>query len=188
MKLKNLLKSKGFLVSVLIVVIVAILLICWFVNRKPAGNFQPEEPATGSAATEWQDTPSSTAASGNTEQPSGAAATPETYPKVTAEDDTNVVIDFTPDAEELQPEPPAPPVSEEDNTDPSGPPSYEPEKTAPEPSVPEPQTPQTPEAGSSNGNGAVYDPVFGWVIPGDAQQSVGDSDGDIDKMVGNMGE
>lgn len=188
MKLKNLLKSKGFLVSVFIVVIVAILLICWFVSRKPADSFQPEEPVIGSAAAEWQDTPSPTAAPGDTGQPSGAAATPETYPKVTAEDDTDVVIDFTPGAEELQTEPPAPPVSQEDNTDPSEPPSYEPEQTAPEPSAPAPQAPQTPEAGSSNGNGAVYDPVFGWVVPGDAQQSVGDSDGDIDKMVGNMGE
>ncbi len=185
MKLKNLLKSKGFLVSVLIVVIVAILLICWFVSRKPADSFQPDEPTTGSATTEWQDTPSLTAAPGNTGQPSGAAATPETYPKVTAENDTDVVIDFTPDAEKLQPELPAPPVSQEDNTNPSEPPSYEPEQTTPEPSAP---VPQTPEAGSSNGNGAVYDPVFGWVVPGDAQQSVGDSDGDIDKMVGNMGE
>lgn len=183
MKLKNLLKSKGFLVSVLIVVIMALLLICWFVSRKPADNFQPEEPATGNAATEWQDTPSPTVTPGNTEQPSEAAATPEAYPKVTAEDDTDVVIDFTPEAEELQPEPPAPPVSQEDNTDPSEPPSYEPEETSPAP-----QASQTPEAGSSNGNGAVYDPVFGWVVPGDAQQSVGDSDGDIDKMVGNMGE
>ena len=34
---------------------------------------------------------------------------------------------------------------------------------------------------------AVYDPVFGWVVPGDVQQSVGDSDGDINKQVGNMG-
>ena len=37
--------------------------------------------------------------------------------------------------------------------------------------------------GSSNGNGAVYDPVFGWVVPGDVQQSTGDSDGDLNKQV-----
>ncbi len=188
MKLKNLLKSKGFLVSVFIIIIIAILLGCWFVSRRPADSFQPEEPAIGSAATEWQDTPSPTAVPGNTGQPSGAAAAPDAYPKVTVENDTDVEIDFTPDAEELQTEPPAPPVSPDDNTDPSAPPSYEPEQTALEPSAPAPQAPQTPEAGSGNGNGAVYDPVFGWVVPGDAQQSIGDSDGDIDKMVGNMGE
>ena len=27
-----------------------------------------------------------------------------------------------------------------------------------------------PVPGSSNGNGAVYDPVFGWVVPGNVQQ------------------
>lgn len=41
--------------------------------------------------------------------------------------------------------------------------------------------------GSSNGSGAVYDPVFGWVVPGDVQQSTGGSDGDLNKQVGNMG-
>ena len=44
-----------------------------------------------------------------------------------------------------------------------------------------------PVPGSSNGNGAVYDPVFGWVVPGNVQQSTGDSDGDLNKQVGNMG-
>lgn len=65
----------------------------------------------------------------------------------------------------------------------------------PDPSVPEvtalpaEQTPPSnePAPGSSNGNGAVYDPVFGWVVPGDVQQSTGDSDGDLNKQVGNMG-
>ena len=65
----------------------------------------------------------------------------------------------------------------------------------PDPSVPEvtaPPAEQTPPSnepvpGSSNGTGAVYDPVFGWVIPGDVQQSTGDSDGDLNKQVGNMG-
>ena len=65
----------------------------------------------------------------------------------------------------------------------------------PDPSVPEvtaPPAEQTPPSnepapGSSNGNGAVYDPVFGWVVPGNVQQSTGDSDGDLNKQVGNMG-
>ena len=56
----------------------------------------------------------------------------------------------------------------------------------PDPSVPEvtaPPAEQTPPSkepapGSSNGNGAVYDPVLGWVVPGNVQQSTGDSDGD----------
>lgn len=39
----------------------------------------------------------------------------------------------------------------------------------------------------STEDGAVYDPVFGWVVPGNVQQSTGDSDGDLNKQVGNMG-
>ena len=65
----------------------------------------------------------------------------------------------------------------------------------PDPSVPEVTAPPAEQAlpsnepapGSSNGNGAIYDPVFGWVVPGDVQQSTGDSDGDLNKQVGNMG-
>lgn len=44
-----------------------------------------------------------------------------------------------------------------------------------------------PAPGASNGNGAVYDPVFGWIVPGNGQETIGDSDGDINKQVGNMG-
>ena len=47
----------------------------------------------------------------------------------------------------------------------------------PDPSVPEVTAPPAEQAppsnepvpGSSNGNGAVYDPVFGWVVPGNVQ-------------------
>ena len=34
---------------------------------------------------------------------------------------------------------------------------------------------------------AVYDPVFGWVVPGQVNQATVDSSGDPNKMVGNMG-
>ena len=46
---------------------------------------------------------------------------------------------------------------------------------------------ETPAAGSTNENGAVYDPVFGWVVPGQVNQTTVDSGGDPGKMVGNMG-
>ena len=29
--------------------------------------------------------------------------------------------------------------------------------------------------------------VFGWIVPGNGQETIGDSDGDINKQVGNMG-
>lgn len=46
---------------------------------------------------------------------------------------------------------------------------------------------ETPAASSTNENGAVYDPVFGWVVPGQVNQTAVDSGGDPGKMVGNMG-
>ena len=65
----------------------------------------------------------------------------------------------------------------------------------PDPAVPEVTAPPAEEStsgnepapGSSNGSGAVYDPVFGWIVPGNGQETIGDSDGDINKQVGNMG-
>ena len=51
-----------------------------------------------------------------------------------------------------------------------------------------PELKEDPPAPDGNpGNGAVYDPVFGWVVPGKVVQSSMDSPGDPDKMVGNMG-
>ena len=99
------------------------------------------------------------------------------------------MIDFT-DTEKLEETPPPVPEGKTEIKDPGQ------EHTVnPDPSVPEVTTPPAEQAppsnepvpGSSNGNGAIYDPVFGWVVPGDVQQSTGDSDGDLNKQVGNMG-
>lgn len=113
----------------------------------------------------------------------------EEYPKVTSQTEDEVVIDFT-DTEKLEETPPPVPEGKTEIKDPGQ------EHTVnPDPSVPEVTAPPAEQAppsnepvpGSSNGNGAVYDPVFGWVVPGNVQQSTGDSDGDLNKQVGNMG-
>lgn len=100
-----------------------------------------------------------------------------------------LVIDFT-DTEKFEETPPPVPEGKTEIKDPGQ------EHTVnPDPSVPEVTAPPAEQAppsnepvpGSSNGNGAVYDPVFGWVVPGNVQQSTGDSDGDLNKQVGNMG-
>ena len=99
------------------------------------------------------------------------------------------MIDFT-DTEKFEETPPPVPEGKTEIKDPGQ------EHTVnPDPSVPEVTAPPAEQAppsnepvpGSSNGNGAIYDPVFGWVVPGDVQQSTGDSDGDLNKQVGNMG-
>lgn len=188
--MKNFIRSKGFLLSVLVIACIGILTVCFVVNRDTDNNFQPEEIASNTQTQEPQVTP---APATNTESPAPAhtpapAATKdpmEEYPKVVDESEDEVVIDFTPESEELQPETPEPPAAEGDTTDPSAPPTYAPEKTEPEPTAPPAQN-STPAPGSTNENGAVYDPVFGWVVPGKVEQTTSGSSGDPDKMVGDM--
>lgn len=199
---KNIFKSKAFPAAALTAACIGILAACFLFGREEKPDFQPEEPVSGPIAQEWQETPSPTTPvetqatpdpTGNSTNPVGSTAAREqkpddileAYPKVTGETDQLVTIDFTPETEALQPEPPEAPTAEADATDPEQPPSYTPEELNPEPTAP-PAQPDTPAAGAAGENGAVYDPVFGWVVPSTAEQSTMDSAGDPDKMVGNM--
>ena len=113
----------------------------------------------------------------------------EEYPKATSQTEDEVVIDFT-DTEKPEDTPPPVPEGKTEIKDPG-----QGHAVNPDPSVPEVTAPPAEQAppsnepvpGSSNGNGAVYDPVFGWVVPGNVQQSTGDSDGYLNKQVGNIG-
>ena len=199
---KNIFKTKAFPAAALATACIGILAACFLFGREEKPDFQPEEPVPGPIAQEWQETPSPTApvetratpaATGNSTSPAGSTAAREqkpddileAYPMVTGETDQLVTIDFTPETESLQPEPPEAPTAEADATDPEQPPSYTPEELEPEPTAP-PAQPDIPAAGSVGENGAVYDPVFGWVVPSTVEQSTMDSAGDPDKMVGNM--
>ena len=121
--------------------------------------------------------------------PGQSSSAEEEYPKVTSESEGEVEIDFT-DTEKPQETPPPVPEGKTETED-----SGEEHEVNPDPAVPEVTAPPAEEStssnepapGSSNGSGAVYDPGFGWVVPGDVQQSTGDSDGDLNKQVGNMG-
>ena len=199
---KNIFKTKAFPAAALATACIGILAACFLFGREEKPDFQPEEPVPGSIAQEWQETPSPTApvetratpaTTGNSTSPAGSTAAREqkpddileAYPMVTGETDQLVTIDFTPETEALQPEPPKAPAAGADATDPEQPPSYTLEELEPEPTAP-PAQPDIPAAGSVGENGAVYDPVFGWVVPSTVEQSTMDSAGDPDKMVGNM--
>lgn len=196
---KNIFKSRAFPAAALSAACIGILTACFLFGREEKPDFQPEETVPGPVAQEWQEAPSpitpaqphaAPVPTGNTGSPAAAREqTPEditeAYPRMTDESDQLVTIDFTPEPEKLQPEPPKSPVAEADATDPGQPPAYTPEELEPEPTA-SPAQPNTPAAGASDGNGAVYDPVFGWVIPGEVNQIPMDSAGDPDKMVGNM--
>jgi hypothetical protein len=52
--------------------------------------------------------------------------------------------------------------------------------------APEVQVPA--DNSESSHPGQVYDPVFGWIDTGNTTYDVVDSDGDINKQIGTMGE
>lgn len=188
--MKNFFKSKGFIVTSLAVLCITILGVCWYAGQNKSDPFLPDESPPASTESTWSENNSQTDGSNGADayvspQPTAPV---EEYPKVVEESENEVVIDFTntePSAAEATP-PPAP----EGKTimeDPG--PAHEvnrnPEVTAPSTEAP---ADTEPAPGSGNGNGAVYDPVFGWVVPGEVSQSTIDSDGDPNKMVGNMGD
>ena len=166
--MKKFFQSKGFIVSSLALLCVTILGVCWFVSRDRTGDFRPDESPYA---------------------PGQSTDAEEEYPKVTSQTEDEVVIDFT-DTEKLEETPPPVPEGKTEIKDPGQEHTVNPDPSVPEVTAPPAeQVPPSnePVPGSSNGNGAVYDPVFGWVVPGDVQQSNGDSDGDLNKQVGNMG-
>lgn len=183
---------------------VGVLAASFFIGRERKPDFQPEPSAPDNTAQEWQEptTPNAPTAEPDPHtpenreeipgtstyagtQPKASDTAPEIYPKVTEETDSLVTIEFTPEAKRLHPEPPEAPQAKGDTTNPEEPPTYAPEEIKPEPTE-APAQPDAPAAGSSNGDGAVYDPVFGWVIPSTVNQTPMDSAGDPDKMIGNM--
>lgn len=202
--MKNFLTSKRFIVSSLSVACLGILAVCWFVSREPNKNFVPEE-STPIASQNWQETSPSTSSLAEkpaNESPPKATEPTEAYPKVVevfeeeseeategknpAETTKAVVIDFTPTETPKETPPPVPEgKTVMEDSGPEHPVNPEPEVTAP---APETTASPEPAPGSVDNNGAVYDPLFGWVVPGDVNQSTVDSDGDPNKMVGNMGE
>lgn len=194
--MKKFLKSRGFLTAVLSVACVGILAVCWYVGRDAKEDFAPEESTSSAATQDWQEAdPSETSdtETGDRTPTESSAALPvleETspmaeYPKVAEESGEETIIDFTPTEKAEETAPPAP----EGKTVLEDPGEEHPINPAPEVTAPETEAPasKAPSPGASNENGAVYDPVFGWVVPGQVNQSTMDSDGDPNKMVGNMG-
>jgi hypothetical protein len=191
--MKKAFKSKGFIVTSLAVLCVTILGTCWYVSRDKNDPFLPEESSPASTtASDWSENSSQTGDNNSANAYTSPQPTtqPEEYPKVVEESGDEVVIDFT-DTEKPETTPPPAPEGKTIKEDP-GP--QHPVNRAPDVTVPaattsttEAEASNTPAPGSSNGNGEYYDPVFGWVKPAEVIQSTVDSDGDPNKMVGNMG-
>lgn len=191
--MKKILKSKGFLATVLSVSCIAILIACFWVSRDTKTAFLPDEPPPDTAQENWTDTPESVTESNSWNPPKSSKPTQEDtdrkleeYPKMTEENEQEVVFDFIPSETKEESASPPPP---EGKTIMANPGEDHPLKPTPEAdaSSADAGKDSTPSAGSTNENGAVYDPVFGWVVPGQINQSSIDSSGDPNKMVGNMG-
>lgn len=189
--MKKFFKSKGFIVSALIVLCVAILGVCWFVSRDRTEDFKPEDSPPSSTTSGWTDggSQSGDESNGADSYASGQnSGKEEEYPKVTSETEDEVVIDFT-DTEKPKETPPPEPESRPTVEGSVDTPPADNDPSVPKVTAPPEEKPADngPAPGSSNGNGAVYDPVFGWIVPGQGEQTIGDSDGDLNKQVGNMG-
>jgi len=198
--MKKISKTKA-LTAALSAACIGITAVCWAVSRDKSTVFLPDAPIPSTQPQEWQagpppaivnDDSANIHTTASVPAPASAAQDKENslegYPKVAEESPEQVTIDFTPDAEELQPEPPEPPTPEGSTNDPSAPPAYTPESLSPTPAPTAPPVQNNaPAPGAVNDDGAVYDPVFGWVYPSKVSQTTMDSAGDPDKMVGNMG-
>ncbi len=204
--MKKIWKSKGTIIG-LAVVCILIVGTCLIVRmKKDGGSFEPGRPPD-ETVTGWEE-----ADSPDREETEPDSSTEwqeqETLPQQETENRDEVVIEFTTEPVQVQPETPEAPEPQGELTDPSNQPTYTEEvKVQPEGSLPEtteslpseappeapaeqPSTAQDqPESTQMDGvreDGAVYDPVFGWVVPSPITQIEGDSDGDPNKMVGHM--
>jgi hypothetical protein len=191
--MKKLFTSKSFLAGTLGILCVAILAVCLLWDGSRAVEFIPDEPVPlGIPIDSWTENAADFARTpvgagfspagqpAGKQQPDAAAEFPKVM-EVTADE---VVINFT-DPNPVKPLPPVEPGTNPDNN-----PTLT-QDTAPgsQPATSQPANPSTGTTapGSTNGRGEFYDPVFGWIRPGNTVQTEIDSPGDINKMVGNMG-
>lgn len=197
MKLKKTFTSKPFLAGILAVLCVAILAGCLFWKNSRQPEFTPAPVAAETPAESWAERPTAEAAAESRTEPASAevlAESPsahetaaEEYPKEVENNEEQTIIHFT-EPEPAKPTAPPAPEGKEVREDP-GP--EHPVTPAPETAAAESPDSQVPDSepvpGSTNEKGEIYDPVFGWVMPGKVIQTPITSDGDPEKMVGNMG-
>lgn len=211
--MKKFFTSRGFIISTLSVLCIAILGICWYAGQDRTGAFVPDDSPPSSLSSEWDENNSAqeskiadmeTAERAQSTSPrqSTTAAETEEYPKVAEKTPEETVISFTPTKKTEETAPPAPegktilenpgpehpinPAPKETTSAPETPAATEPAPAQPAPTQPAPTEPPATEPAATQPAGAVYDPVFGWVVPSEVIQSTISSDGDPNKMVGNM--
>ena len=144
--MKKFFQSKGFIVTSLAVLCVAILGVCWFASRDRTEDFKPEESPPSSTTSDWSDGGTQTdGESGAGAYAPGQSSSPEEeYPKVTSETEDEVVIDFT-DTEKPETTPPPVPEGKTEREDPG-----EDHPVNPDPEVPKVTTPPAEKEPANN--------------------------------------
>ena len=170
--MKKFLTKKYLIPAILIVGCAGILITALILMRQPQNEFTATGSESLSSPTDWSepDVPIVIADDGPGPAPGIEADS------MSPDDETDIELTVLPDSK--QEEPPPPTISG-DATDPNSPPEYTPEQTNPSNNA-------GPQPGEQNGNGQVWDPVFGWITPAPANGAPVDNGGDPDKQVGNM--
>ena len=190
-------KKKIVIISGLSTLCIAVLAGAYFLTREPEKDFTPVSAESANVTDTWEENsnPDTPLPSATPESTQATGAPSDKTQAVVSEDETGTtssLSDSSTKDEAGQGKPTAPPETDDDLTDPSKQPEYEPSvpETTKEP-TPSPQ----PGSGTPTGEGStddshpgqVYDPVFGWIDVGDTQQDNIDSDGDINRQIGTMG-
>jgi hypothetical protein len=188
--MKRLIRSKIFVPGALALLCIGILTVCLLWGSGEGAKFVPDPAPPVETISEWVEpippAPSDQSAPAVPDSAEPSAAVPEPQVQNVQEVGDNVIINFT---DPVQPKgtPPPPPEVTVVQGDPSHPPEPSPAPT-PDSTEDSPETPKsdTPAPGSRNDKGEVYDPVFGWFVPGEVISEPIDNDGDPNKMVGHM--
>lgn len=193
-------RKRTFTICGLSALCIAVLAVAYFLTREPEREFIPASAELADATDTWGEN------SGTDASLPDAAAKESSQLQGTASDNTQTVVsedetgtttslsDSSTKEDALQEKPTEPPVTTDDITDPDKQPEYDP---------PVQQTPAPPQDNPTGGSGTgtpsggtgsddshpgqVYDPVFGWIDVGNTKQDNIDSDGDINKQIGTMG-
>lgn len=181
--MKKIFTSKKFVAGALAVLCVGILVVCLIVSTDKKDEFVPDPSPTGELVDSWEENPSSST-DGSGYPGSQGKADEEQYPKVVEENEDEVVIDFTDPSPSKEAAAPETPGTDGDHVDHDAVPVQTPSEGG------KPQNEgsgsNTPAPGSTNSQGQVYDPVFGWVTPSKGNAIPMDNEGDPNKMVGEM--
>lgn len=187
MKKKNIDKKVALSIGGLSVLCLGLLFGAWYLSHEPEESFTPAAQEVETLAETWDDKLDSGIPEASIKEESlYTGEVSDNTQTVISEDENGSNVDLSgsvtkEEAQETKPTDKPVPIGDTTNKDEV--PSYPEEVPVTAPEV------QTPADNSESSHpGQVYDPVFGWIDTGNTTYDVVDSDGDINKQIGTMGE